>query len=219
MHGHSPIKPADCEQPSLNDTNMEYSALTANNGNNLEVSHGSVTEHNQSFSSEMDTTSSFDSSTQQQNPFHPTRQSTPILERRQVLQLPPLHRSRSVHDSPAGTVVDEPLHQHRHSVSGVPLTFRTDLPQLGHMQSNAVSENVENVGPFPVRPGRLPPLQRGLHVQLDQQHNLSSSFGSQNGQKRKKKRRKRTRSWHGEEIATEIIPTIHEVNALSPVAE
>ena len=206
MHGPSPgvVEPAEVERLTSDNNSLNYSTTTANN--NLDTSHNSVIEHNQSLSSEVDTSNSFDSSSRPQSPFHPTRQSTPILERRQVLQLPPLQRSNSASETPADTTVDPPQRQHRHSISGVPLNFRSE--------PNEVPDSVESSGPFPVRPGRLPPLQR---LQLDQQQGLSSSFQGQTGhKKRRKKRRQRTHSWHGE--VTEIIPTIQQVN-LSPVAE
>lgn len=227
--GHSPAKPVTEGDPN---GNMDSSVVTANNSSVL-VQYSTGEHDHSSTSNEAETEWSINSAEniqeelpQVQSPFHPTRESTPVLGRR---QLPPLQRSRSALDTSDGTI----LPQHRHSVSGVPLALPQSLPPRlrpisplfllegqptdGSIQTNEPSDQVENVGPFPVRPGRLPPLQP---VNLDQQHRLSASFEGHNQlQRRRKKKRKRTHSWHGERLGTEIIPTIQEVSTLSTVAE
>ena len=230
--GHSPAKPPDNPHGNQSET-MDSSIVTTNNISQYSADGNSQSTSTYETETELSPNSQETSQEGQlQGPFHPTRQSTPVLGRR---QLPPLRRSHSTSDTPNSPLqLESAGPQHRHSVSGVPLALPQSLPPRlrplsplflpegqdaadGSMQSNEVSDRVENVGPFPVRPGRLPPLQP---VVLDQQCRLSTSFDSRNQlQRRRKKKRKRTNSWHGERLDTEINSSIQEVSTLSPVVE
>lgn len=237
MRGYSPIRAAENSQ-GIDSVNMDSSTLTTNNISVLEESENlGLDAHNQSSSNGVDTEHSQNSSSEEplrcpQSPFHPTRQSTPVLERR---QLPPLQRSRSASDANAliSSSSDVPLH--RHSIQGVPLALPSSLPprltplsppfdygpEEHGTQPSETTDNLHNVGPFPVRPGRLPPIQQfNVDQQQQEQRRLSGSFDGQiHTQRRVKKKRKRTRSWHGERIGSDIIAPNQEVSTLSTVAE
>lgn len=227
MHGHSPIKPTVA--PGGEDA--DSSTLTANNISILEMSHNSQDRHDRSGSSDENALPDSSENSQSQNPFHPTRQSTPTLERRQVQQLPPLHRSRSV-DTPSGIPLPltSTITGQRHSLPSVPLLLQPRFSpsrfisesafysqgQLedSNVQPDEIPISVQNAGPFPIRPGQLPPLQP------TQQRRTSTGSDDQNQpHRRKKKKRKRTNSWHGERTGTEMNQAIQEVSTLSAVAE
>ena len=212
---------------------MDSSTLTANNISVHEASQCSTEGQDQSGAINEDSLrDSSENTLRCQSPFHPTRQSTPVQERRGVMQLPPIQRSRSALDAPTSMLPSSDVDnlQHRHSINGVPLALPSSLPPRlrpvlpmfsqsvdDNVQSSELSNSEENAGPFPVRPGRLPPLQQE-NKNMDQQRRLSCSFQGQNQvQRRKKKKRRRTHSWHGERLGTEIIPTIQEVSTLSTV--
>ena len=225
--GQSPIKPVDTSQEGGNaeNNNMDSSTLTTNNISVLEASQNGEDADDSYMDSSQNASS--DSPSQSQSPFHPTRQSTPILGRR--LQLPPLHRSSSADASDTPTTDGNP--QQRYSLAYVPLSLHSSLPprlrpistpfsqQDDTTHTNESTNNMENIGPFPIRPGRLPPLQSALNRQ-DQHRRVSvGSDGPNQLPRRRKKKRKRTNTWHGERLGTEMIHTIQEVNALGVVTE
>ena len=220
--GQSPIKPMDTSQDGDNtETNMDLSTLTANNV--LETSQNSEDADDPYMDSSQNASS--DSPSQSQNPFHPTRQSTPILGRR--LQLPPLHQSSSV--DAADTPMTDGHPQQRHPLPYVSLSLHSSLPPrlrpistpfLQQDDNTHTTNSTENIGPFPIRSGRLPPLQSALNRQ-DQQRRVSigSDGPNQLPGLRRKRKRKRTNTWHGERLGTEMIHTIQEVNTLGVVTE
>ena len=233
MHGQSPIKPVDTSQEGGNadSSHVDLSILTANNVSVLEASQDSE-DANDSHNMDSSTNASSDSPSQSQSPFHPTRQSTPILRRR--LQLPPLHRSSSVDASDAPTT--DGNRQPRLSLPSVHLSLHSSLPprlrpistpfsqQDDSMDNNEGTNATENIGSFPIRPGtrRLPPLQSTLNRQDHQRRVSIGSDGPNQLPRRRKKKRKRTNTWHGERLGTEnseMIHTIQEVNTLGVVTE
>ena len=224
MHGQSPIKPV--EGGNADSNNMDSSTLTANNISVSEASQNSEDGNDSYMDSSPNALS--DNPSQNQGPFHPTRQSTPILGRR--LQLPPLHRSSSVDMSDTPTT--DGHRQQRHSLPCVPLSLHSSLPprlrpistpflqQDDSMHTNEGTNTTEtNIGPFPIRPGRLPPLQSAINGQDHQRRVSVGSDGPNQLPGLRKKKRKRTNSWHGERLGTEMIHTIQEVNALGVVTE
>ena len=239
MHGQSPVKPVETSQEGgdqdADTNNMDSSTLTANNVSVLEASQSSEDGYDHSSPwihamADSSPNASSDSPSQSQSPFHPTRQSTPTLGRRQVLpvQLPPLHRNSSIDTSGTPTTDGNHDRQQRHSLPSVPLSLFSSLPATRlrpistlfaqQDSNNEAPDSMENVGPFPTRPGRrLPPLQP---INSDQQRRVSIGSDVPNQlQRRRKKKRKRTNSWHGERLGSEMIHTIQEVNTLGVVTE
>lgn len=230
MHGQSPIKPVDTSQEGGNadNNNMDSSTLTANNVSVSEASQNSEDANDSYLDSSPNALSDSPDPSQNQSPFHPTRQSTPILRRR--LQLPPLHRSSSTDMSDTPTT--DGHGQQRHSLPCVPLSLHSSVPprlrpistpflqQDDSMHTNEGANTTEtNIRPFPIRPGRLPPLQLAINRQDHQRRVSLGSDGPNQLPRRRKKKRKRTNTWHGERLGTEMIHTIQEVNALGVVTE
>ena len=250
MHGRSSIKPEDPPQEGDNNTDMDSG--TSMQSNNVSAFQDNESALNNSYMessplihamADSSPNTLLDSppqnlvsqatlegvageTTQNQGPFHPTRQSTPILERR--LQLPPLHRSRSI-DTPDAPMTGDGNRQQRLSLPSVSLSLHSSLPPrlrpLSTLFGDDVStnenatDNEENAGPFPVRPGRLPPLQSALNRQDEQRRFSINSGGPNQFPRQRKKKRRRTNSWHGESLGSELIHTIQEVNTLGVVTE
>ena len=227
MHGQSPVKPVDSSQEGDNADSsniMDSNSLTANNVSVLEASQNNEDANDNSC---MDSSPNA-SPDESQSPFHPTRQSTPILGRR--LQLPPLRRSSAVDRSETPTV--DGNRQQRHSLPNVQLSLHSSLPprlrpistpflqQDNGMHTTDESTNTaENIGPFPIRPGRLPPVLPAMNREDHQRRVSVGSDGPNQLPRRRKKKRKRTNTWHGERLGTEMIHTIQEVNTLGVVTE